>query len=178
MGNRAIIARERDRNSEHAVGVYLHWDGDPNIVRAMLEYARMRGYRSPDDDSGYGWARLCQIACNFNTEAYTSTLEHKTCIRDGLSVGVEIFDIPAEIATAWDNGVYLIEGWSVAAQLGRDGPIDGEWSDEEVLDWVIALDETYPESVRLGEETVRAEFRKDTPEQDRVRRCGEREVAA
>ena len=59
MGNRAIITtKKRD------LGVYLHWNGGRDSVGAFLEYCELRGFRAPDSDT-YGWARLCQVICNY-----------------------------------------------------------------------------------------------------------------
>ena len=59
MGDRAVIAN-KDKN----IGVYLHWDGYREFVESILAYCDVKGYRSPDADYEYGWARLCQVAGN------------------------------------------------------------------------------------------------------------------
>jgi hypothetical protein len=59
MGNRAVIGFEGKKT-----GIYLHWNGGEESVRAFLECARTYGVRDPVRDS-YGIARLVQIIGNF-----------------------------------------------------------------------------------------------------------------
>ena len=59
MGNRAII-----KGKGTNIGVYVHWNGGYDSVRGFTEYCKLKGYRSPEEDS-YGIARLCQVIGNF-----------------------------------------------------------------------------------------------------------------
>ena len=91
MGNRAIITtKKRD------LGVYLHWNGGRDSVGAFLEYCELRGFRAPDGDT-YGWARLCQVICNYMGA-------------EGLSVGISRYEGDARMDPG-ANGIYVIEGW-------------------------------------------------------------------
>lgn len=103
MGNRAIITtKKRD------LGVYLHWNGGRDSVGAFLEYCELRGFRSPDADP-YGWARLCQVVCNYMGA-------------EGLSVGISRYEGDARMDPG-DNGIYVIEGWRIARRLTTEyGP--------------------------------------------------------
>lgn len=55
MGNRAVIAH----TSMPEVGIYVHWNGGPESILAMLDVAREVGVRTAD--ASYGMARLTQI---------------------------------------------------------------------------------------------------------------------
>lgn len=103
MGNRAIITtKKRD------LGVYLHWNGGRDSVGAFLEYCELRGFRAPDGDT-YGWARLCQVICNYMGA-------------EGLSVGISRYLGDARMDPG-DNGIYVIEGWRIARRLTTEyGP--------------------------------------------------------
>ena len=95
MGNRAVIAT-RDKD----IGIYLHWNGGRDSVNAFLAYCKMKGFRSPDVDD-YGWARLCQVICNY--------------FSGGLSIGIDRYE---RLDTDnYDNGVYIIEDWNVVGRL-------------------------------------------------------------
>jgi hypothetical protein len=59
MGKRAVIGFK-----DKSTGIYLHWNGGEESVRAFLECARTYGVRDPVRDS-YGIARLVQIIGNF-----------------------------------------------------------------------------------------------------------------
>ena len=63
MGNRAVITT-RENFENNGIGVYLHWNGGMDSVRAFLKYCELRNFRSPSEDS-YGWARLAQVISNF-----------------------------------------------------------------------------------------------------------------
>jgi len=130
MGNRAVITDRAGR-----FGIYLHWNGGRDSVRAFLLYAEMRGFRRPEEDN-YGWARLCQVVCNF--------------FGGSLSVGIgPLSELDCDNG---DNGVYVIEGWRI---VGRDY-FDGEEQDGIDLAGMVAeIDRRQPEADRLGEEAVR-----------------------
>ena len=98
MGDRAVIAN-KDKN----IGVYLHWDGYREFVESILAYCDVKGYRSPDVDYEYGWARLCQVAGN--------------TIGGTLSLGVG--DYSRMDTDNWDNGTYIIKDWDIDQRLYR-----------------------------------------------------------
>ena len=98
MGDRAVIAN-KDKN----IGVYLHWDGYREFVESILAYCDVKGYRSPDVDYEYGWARLCQVAGN--------------TIGGTLSLGVGVYS--RMDTDNWDNGTYIIKDWDIDQRLYR-----------------------------------------------------------
>ena len=59
MGNRAVIAF---KNSD--LGIYLHWNGGKESVKAFVDTAKALGVRNPSRDD-YGIARMIQIIGNF-----------------------------------------------------------------------------------------------------------------
>ena len=129
MGNRAVITTEEKR-----IGVYLHWNGGRDSVRAFLTYCLMKGYRSPEQDC-YGWARLCQVVGNF--------------FGDGLSVGVDEY---SRLDTDnWDNGTYVIREWRI---IGREFFQGEEQQCHELLQMVLEIDLGMPERERLGESFI------------------------
>ena len=131
MGNRAVITtRKRD------LGVYLHWNGGRDSVEAFLEYCRLRGFRAPETDD-YGWARLCQVVCNYMGG-------------EGLSVGVWPYTSDeAALSAGDDNGVYVTEGWRV---VGRVLPWEGfeEQREYDLEGMLREIDRAQPEEQRLG----------------------------
>ena len=131
MGNRAVITtRKRD------LGVYLHWNGGRDSVEAFLEYCRLRGFRAPETDD-YGWARLCQVVCNYMGG-------------EGLSVGVWPYTTDeAALSAGDDNGVYVTEGWRV---VGRVLPWEGfeEQREYDLEGMLREIDRAQPEEQRLG----------------------------
>jgi len=60
MGNRAVVTVSGSK-----VGVYLHWNGGPESVRAFLRAAKDLGVRDPESDPSYFYARFAQIVGNF-----------------------------------------------------------------------------------------------------------------
>lgn len=93
MGNRAVI-RTQD---EDGLCIYLHWNGDEEDVRALLDICEKKGYRTPDDDPSYGWAWMCKEDCDMYGD-------------NGLSVGIGKF---SEFGNPGDNGIYIIKGWEI-----------------------------------------------------------------
>ena len=62
MGNRAVIgiATENNECNSDCIGIYLHWNGGEESIKAFLNYAKSTKVRSGD----YGVARLIQIIGN------------------------------------------------------------------------------------------------------------------
>lgn len=97
MSSSAIIAtvKRKSFNQSNDIGVYIHFNGDPDSVKAFLDYCKRCKFRSPEIDT-YGWARLCQVIANFFGP-------------DGLSVGIDkIKNLPYT-----DYGVYVIKNWEI-----------------------------------------------------------------
>lgn len=94
MGNRCVITTEA-----REVGVYMHWNGNPDFVASLLKYCKLAGFRRPENDC-YGWARLCQVAANY----FGGTL----------SIGIDQYD---KLDTDnWNNGTYIIRDWQIVAR--------------------------------------------------------------
>lgn len=115
MGERALIITEKED-----VGVYLHWNGTPMEVRAILAYCACMGYRPPERDD-YGWAQFIKTAANYIDGNRRSK---------GTGIGITsraqedgVFSSPG------DNGIYVIRDWRVVRREGaweEDCPCDGE----------------------------------------------------
>ena len=129
MGNRAVITTEENFKN-NGVGVYLHWNGGRDSVRAFLKYCELKGYRTPDSDC-YGWARLVQVIGNFfggSTSVGIDTIDHLDCDNG-------------------DNGTYIIKGWEI---VDREY-FRGAEQDEYDLDGMLAaIDERMPGEEQLG----------------------------
>lgn len=91
MGDRAVITTKEMR-----LGVYLHWDGEINQVKAFLKYCKDTGVSSPEKDAS-GWAALCAVACNYNG--------------NGMSVGIDNYEYLD--SNNRDNGTYIIKDWEI-----------------------------------------------------------------
>lgn len=137
MGNRAII-KPVDKN----IGVYLHWNGGRDSVEAFLEYCKLRGFRDfgGEHADGYGIARFIQVVTNF----FGGSL----CV--GVETGVEMTNEQAE----WlDNGIYEINGWEIVGRCPAGITEQREYDMNEML---VTIDESQPETDRLGEGYLRA----------------------
>ena len=128
MGNRAVITTKANMDN-NGVGVYLHWNGGRDSVRAFLKYCELKGYRAPSDD-GYGWARLCQVIGNFfggSTSLGIDTVNNLDC-------------------NNWDNGVYLIEGWEIVGRMYFEGEEQDEY---DLVGMLKTINDSMPESERI-----------------------------
>ena len=141
MGNRAII---RGKNQE--MGVYVHWNGGCDSVKAFCDYCKLKGYRSPETDS-YGVARLCQVIGNFFGGA--------------LSVGGIVlpkFLTTKEVEEYWlDNGIYEIENWEIVEHLNPDQVID-VYNMDKVAAMMEEINKAMPLSEQLSEDYLRSEL--------------------
>lgn len=136
MGNRAVITtREGFKHQNEDLGVYLHWNGGYDSVRAFLAYCKFKGYRRPEDDN-YGWAYLCTTIGNF--------------FGNGLSLGI---DTVARLDTDnYDNGTYIIEDWEIV-DLIYEAPHHEGYDLEESL---YKINERQPESIKEPPEKIKA----------------------
>lgn len=140
MGNRAVITTSKslDVKSSSDIGVYLHWNGGRDSVEAFLEYCKLKGYKSPEQDC-YGYARLCQVIGNFFGGGSSLGIE-KCCNLD---------------CANWDNGVYIIEDWKIVDRKYFAGYEQDEHDLQEML---VAIDESMPAEEQLGKDFLRAEI--------------------
>lgn len=129
MGNRAIIT-----NKEKNIGMYLHWNGGRDSVEAFLEYCRLKGYRSPDEDGSYAFARLVQVASNYF----------------GGSLNVGVLDNIGD-SIEWDNGNYIVgKDWKI---IDREYPYEDfeEQNEYDLNEMLIEIDKAQPIKEQLGE---------------------------
>ena len=134
MGNRAVIT-----GTDKRTAIYLHWNGGRDSVEGFLEYARLKGVRSPKTDPPYALARLTQIIGNF--------------LGGTLSLGI----VPYEemYADNGDNGAYIVgDDWKIVGREFFDGKEQCEYSLADALE---AIDKAQPEKERLGEDFLTAE---------------------
>ena len=128
MGNRAVITTKENMEN-NGIGVYLHWNGGRDSVRAFLKYCELKGYVAPSVDN-YGWARLCQVIGNF--------------FGGGSSVGIDT--VNHLDCNNYDNGVYLIEGWEIVGRMYFDGE---EQDYYELIKMLRSINDCMPESERI-----------------------------
>ena len=149
MGDRAIIT-----NKSRSIGVYLHWDGNINRVRAFLKYCELRKVRADDD---YQWARLCQVIGNY--------------IGGELSLGVSKYTTD-EYMDPGDNGIYVIDGWDIIEHICAYED-DDVYSEEDFIDLLCVVDQAQPERDQLGRRFIEQQFgiESDEPESkvDKIR---------
>ena len=128
MGNRAVITTKENMDN-NGIGVYLHWNGGRDSVRAFLKYCELKGYRAPSEDN-YGWARLCQVIGNCfggSTSLGIDTVNHLDC-------------------NNWENGVYLIEGWEIVGRMYFEGEEQDEY---DLVGMLKTINDSMPESERI-----------------------------
>lgn len=153
MGNRAVIAFQ---NAEGIApfGVYLHWNGGPESVRAFVDAAAEVGMRGAEDP-GYCAARLCQIIGNY--------------FGGGLSVGIVTIN-PADPweADQGDNGIYILDHQGKLTQKRR-----------KESDFTIAR---VPKSERPKYESIKAaciaSFVRESYARHKAQEAGETEFAS
>lgn len=131
MGNRAVITTQKGK-----LGIYLHWNGGRDSIEAFLKYCELKGYRKPEDNN-YGWARLCQVVCNY--------------LDGGLSVGIDtLSNLDCDNG---DNGMYIIKDWKI---VGRKY-FGGEESDEHEFHGMLRdINKAQPECERLEDVVLNA----------------------
>lgn len=141
MGNRAVITT-KEGDKKNKLGIYLHWNGGRDSVRAFLRYAKMRGFRPPES-SNYGWARLAQVIANFFGG-------------DGLSIGIDTID--RLDCDNWDNGVYLIDKWEI---VGREYFSGVEQNAYQLNEMLYDIDNSQPIGQQLGREKINEKLKEE-----------------
>ena len=129
MGNRAIITT-KNRNT----GIYLHWNGGRDSIEPFLEYCKLKGFRSPEADESYAFARLTQIISNY--------------FKGGLSIGIIPSSKNYEMI---DNGTYIIGGnWEI---VDRDYPYENfkEQREYKLKEMLREIDKAQPNDQQLGD---------------------------
>lgn len=129
MGNRAVITTEENFKND-GIGVYLHWNGGRDSVEGFLEYCKRKGYRPLTSDPQYGFARLIQVIGNF--------------FGGDCSLGVD--KVSRLDCDNYDNGVYIVDGWTIVDRKYHDGPEQAVYKLEEMID---AIDEGQPDKEKL-----------------------------
>lgn len=95
MGNRAAIAFIDQQTRKPETFVYMHWNGGPESVYAILDVLKEKDRMS--HSSEYTTARFAHLACELIDS-------------DGLSVGVMAFNTIMQAANmADDNGLYVFD---------------------------------------------------------------------
>lgn len=112
MGNRAVI-----QFGDEPVGVYLHWNGGPESVRAFLDVCRDGGVRDHESDPHYCLSRVVQVIANF----FGGTA----------SIGIGLVEtLDTENS---DNGTYQVgPGWSLSQRTRRGGNVFTRLNDAEL----------------------------------------------
>ena len=129
MGNRAIITTK-----DKEMGIYLQWNGGRDSIEAFLEYCKLKGYRSPEADDSYAFARLTQIISNY--------------LGGNLSIG--IIGNCSNSEPCCDNGNYIIGGnWEI---VGRDYPYESfeEQKEYNLKKMLQEIDKAQPMEQQLG----------------------------
>ena len=124
MGNRAVIAFVDNNQPKPEVAVYMHWNGGPESVYAILDV--MKEKRGFCHSAAYSTARFAHLAC--------ALVGH-----DGHSVGIEaVRGLTVMAGMGEDNGLYLVnvsdqsvERYTLKRESGRvckasAGAVDAE----------------------------------------------------
>lgn len=129
MGNSAIITTK-----DKGLGLYLHWNGGRDSVEPFLEYCRLQGYRCPEQDKSYAFARLAQVIANYF----------------GGSTSIGIIENCGDSICS-DNGNYIIgRNFEI---VGRDYPYENfkEQNEYNLMDMLKEIDESQPTINQLGD---------------------------
>lgn len=141
MGNRAVITWSKAEDVAHSkdIGIYVHWNGGLDYVRAWLTYCKLMGYRKPDQDN-YGYARLCAVIAN--------------CFDAGLSVGIDTCDhLDCDNG---NNGTYICEGWEIIDRKYFSGEEQDEY---ELYNLLLKIDAMQPMQEQMGPSQIRRKLR-------------------
>lgn len=130
MGNRAVICTGRK-----PWGVYLHVNGGRDSVEAFLNYCKLKGYRSPENDD-YGWARLLQVIGNFFGGSYSAGFELKSHLD----------------CDNGDNGVYVIKNWEIVGREHFDGL---EQQNYDLFEFMCEIDSNMPPQEQVGYDAIK-----------------------
>ena len=134
MGNGAVIVW-RDRNGDvtpDSVGVYLHYNGGRDSVRAFLAYCEICGFSNPAEDE-CDFARFVQVVANF---------------LQGDGIGVACL---RNLDTDGDNGVYVCDGWDIVERQNFHGP---EQDKHDLREMIRAVNEAQPDAIRKSEDRL------------------------
>lgn len=138
MGNRAVVTWAPDENIDDCLGVYLHWNGGIDSIKAFLTYCKIREFREPDKDN-YGYSHFCQVVCNY--------------FGGGLDCGIDLCkNLDCDNG---DNGVYLCKGWDIVGHMYGEPVHDGF----NMLSMLIDINASQPESEQLKRETLEQCYR-------------------
>lgn len=142
MGNRAVITASTSEDVAHSkdIGIYVHWNGGIDYIRAFLTYCKLKEYRKPTDDN-YGWARLCAVIAN--------------CFDAGLSVGIDTCD-HLDCANG-NNGTYIIKGWDI---VGRKYFSGQEQDEQKLYNLLMKIDAMQPMQEQMGPSQIRNRLNK------------------
>lgn len=110
MGCRCVITdiSVNKQNMNKKLGIYLHWYGDEETVKALLEEVKSKHPSGVISDSSYGYARLCQIIADKITEDILKS-SCETARNDAYNTGIGIGIVSDLDTQNWDNGVYYID---------------------------------------------------------------------
>ena len=110
MGNRAVLVSKdtTPANADKKMGIYVHWYGSEDDIKAFLAEAKKRNIRNVIDDASYGWARLCQTIADMLTEIdIKSPFENTRQYAYNSGIGIDI--VSHLDCHNYDNGVYYID---------------------------------------------------------------------
>lgn len=142
MGNRAII-----KGVGTDLGIYVHWNGGYDSVRAFCEYCNLKGYRNLETDN-YGVARLAQVIGNFFGGGTSVGIVH--CKK---TLTEEYVD-----SLCLDNGVYEIKDWKISKHW-NSGIVYPQYEMHEGYDlqeMLEDIDEAMPIKEQLGKDFLMA----------------------
>lgn len=134
MGNRAVIAT-RSKNT----GMYIHWNGGRDSIEAFLEYAKLKGWESPEKEYGT-WLKLSKVVNNFAGGCSGEIDKYKNLDTDN-----------------YDNGVYIIQNWKIVDRLFLRGSEQREYPLQEM---VVCINDAQPEGFRILNDDIEWHFNK------------------
>jgi len=110
VGNRCVITTDENLGQK-SIGLYMHWEGNPEAVEAFLWYCNLADYRPPEFDNS-GWGGLAQVYGNYAASS---------------AAGISTLD---DLDLQGDNGVYIIKDWKIVQHV-KVGFVGNTW--EEIL---------------------------------------------
>lgn len=136
MGNRAIITGQGQ-----STGIYLHWNGGEDSVKAFLRYAQLKGLPQLEQ-SETAILPLAVVVTNFFGN-------------DGMTIALETgITNPRHVGETWDldNGLYVVAGWQIVNHYGYN-PHQHAYA---MGDMLAEIDQAQPSGDQLGAEVLNA----------------------
>lgn len=145
MGSRAVLTwdkKTKKTENSKAMGIYLQCCGEPEYIGAFLSYCELQGFRppdyfAPDNNCFSGFARFCQVVCNYFGNKYGGLSCYVGPVRD--------------LGYPGNNGFYICDHWNVKRRY-----LPGGYSvkDFDLLKMLRKINDAQPAAEKLPDDVM------------------------